>query len=245
LADLADVPALAKSYLSTKEMVGKKGIILPVEGDEADIARFRTEIGVPDTVDGYDMSGFKPPEGLPWSDGFQKAMLTRLHARGIPNGQIQALFDDYAEVSNDEYQGLVGAATKGHEQATLALKTELGADYEASAALAQRAFKAAAGDQFEELSHVVLPDGTNLGDNPAFVRTFMNVGKQLSEHGLLGGKDSGGSYALTPESAKAEIAILEKNPGLYNEDDPEHKLLVDKKNTLYEMAYPETQVEVL
>ena len=86
LTTIADVPTLAKSFVETKEMVGRKGIILPKEGDAGDLIRFRTEIGVPGSPEEYDLGDFKPPEGLPWSDDFQSKMLTKLHTLGIPNG---------------------------------------------------------------------------------------------------------------------------------------------------------------
>ena len=245
LADFADVPALAKSHIETKEMVGRKGIILPKEGDAADLARFNKEIGVPETAEDYDMSGFTPPEGLQWSDGFQTAMLAKLHARGVPSGQVRGLFDDYAEVRAAEQAAMQAAEGKGNERGTLALKEELGADYPASTALAERAFRAASGDQFEELSHLTLADGTNLGDNPAFVRTFINVGKQYQEHGLAGEKVGGGGFMKTPAQAKDEIATLENNPAYHDADNPEHNMVVAKMNDLYKQAYPEKAPEVL
>lgn len=244
LARYADVPALAKGLLETKELVGRKGIILPKEGDAADLTRFRTEIGVPETVDGYDLGDFKPPEGLPWSDDFQATMLGKLHALGIPNGQIKELFSEYADAQSEQYQVLQDTAAKGHEQGTAKLKEDLGTDYEASTALAKRAFKAASGEHFDTVSQLMLADGTRLGDHPAFVRTFMNVGKQFSEHGLMGEKSSGG-FTKTPEQAQAEIAKLESHPALHNADHPEHDAVVAKMADFYKQAYPETQPEVL
>ena len=245
LTTLADVPALAKSYLETKEMVGRKGIILPKEDDAGDVARFRKEIGVPDTPEEYDLADFAPPEGLPWDGDFQNAMLKRLHAVGIPNAQIKQLFSDYAEVQGEQYQAMIARAGKGHDDAQAKLRTELGGQYDEATALAKGAFKEAAGNDFAELSHLVLPDGTHLGDHPAFVRTFINVGKQYREHGMVGDKVAGGGFRKSPEDARAEIAVLEKNPALYNADDPEHKMIVDRKNQLYEDVYPTTAPEVL
>jgi hypothetical protein len=242
---IADVPALAKSFLETKELVGRKGIILPKDDDAGDLARFRTEIGVPDSAEDYTLGDFAPPEGLPWSETLQTSMLAKLHEIGIPNGQIREILDSYAEVTHGEYQGMLEATSKGYEQGTAKLKQDLGADYDASLALSKRAFKSASGDQHDVLSHLVLSDGTHLGDNPAFVRTFMNVGKQFAEHGLLGEKVGGGGFTKTPDQAKEEIAVLEANPGLYNADHPEHAILVARKNELYEQAYPETPPEVL
>lgn len=234
-----DIPALARGLVETKELVGRKGIILPKEGDDGDLARFRTEIGVPDTPDNYDLGDFAPPEGLPWSEDFQKGMLARLHRIGIPNGQIKQLFDDYAEESAGLYQGSLEAVIRDRDQNTAKLKTELGTGYTAALELAERALEEAAGENYEELSHMKLPDGSLLGNHPVFVRAFINVGNQFREHGVIGEKTPGERFAMTPEEALAEIAVLEKNPAYRNADDPEHKMVVEKMDTLYKRAYPE------
>ncbi len=245
LTRLADVPALAQSFLETKELVGKKGIIVPNESDPADVARFRKEIGVPETAEGYELGDFTPPEGLPWSEDLQKGMLGKLHAIGIPNGQIRQILDGYAEETNTQYTGIQKTAAAGHEAGQAALREEFGADYDASRALAERSFKAAAGEDFEELSHIMLPNGTALGDNPAFVRTFNNVGKQYQEAGLHGEKVGGGGFTMTPEAAKTEIAKLESHKALHDADHPEHAVVQKQITDLYAFAYPEEKPEVL
>jgi hypothetical protein len=245
LTTIPDVSTLAQNFLATKEMVGKKGIILPKEGDAADIARFRTEIGVPETADGYELGDFAPPEGMPWSDEFQGAMLSKLHEIGIPNGQIRQIMDGYSEVGGAHYTAQVKTAEQGYEQGVAQLKEELGASYGASTKLAERAFKAAAGEHHEELENIVLPSGIRLGDHPAFVRTFINIGKQYEEAGLHGEKAGGSGSAKSPDQAKAEIATLKANPAYTDEHHPEHKLVVDRMNELYEQAYPDSAPEVL
>ena len=244
LADLSDVPALAKSYLATKEMVGRKGVILPKEGDATDQDRFYSELGRPTTPEGYDLSGFTPPEGLPWSDDFQAAMLPKLHAAGLTQAQALQVVQDYAEASSTQYAAIQTTAGQGREAAETALKTELGASYDASIALSKRAFKAAAGKNFEEVAGLMLADGTELGNHPAFVRTFISVGKAYDEHGLAGDK-MGGDFMKSPEQALREINEIEANPAFWKEGHPEQKELVAKRHELAQMAYPEPAPEVL
>ena len=140
---------------------------------------------------------------------------------------------------------MVARAGQGHEQGQAKLRAELGAKYDESTALAKRAFKSASGDHFDELSHLVLSDGTHLGDNPAFVRTFINVGTQFAEHGLAGEKVGGGGFAKSPETALQEIKEIEANPNLWKEGHPEQKLLQARRDTLYTFAHPQEQPEVL
>ena len=244
LADFADLNAMGESCIATKEMVGRKGIILPKPDDAGDLARFRTEIGVPATADEYELGDFKPPEGVPWSGDFQKAMLNRLHTIGIPDGQIREILDAHAEESGVQYAALTKTAAQGQEHGIAKLKEELGMDYDASRKLAKRSFTAAAGENADELMHIVLPDGTHLGDHPAFVKTFINIGKQYQEAGLHGEKFSGGGFTLTPEAAMAEIAVLENNPAWGDADNPEHDMAMSKMNDLYKQAYPDEQPEV-
>ena len=245
LAVFDDVPALAKGFLETKEMVGRKGIILPKEGDAGDLARFHTEIGVPGSPEEYDLGDFAPPEGLPWSEHLQTVMLGKLHARGIPQSQIRGLFEDLAEAENDEYKSMTQTQKQGYETSEKALREELGAAYEPSIALSLRAFKAAAGDEYDTVNHLLLADGTQLGDHPAFIKTWINVGNQYQEHGLAGEKIGGGGFALTPEAAKQELETIEANPNLWKEGHSEQKQLQARKNELAEMAFPETKPEVL
>ncbi len=243
LTRIPDVPGLAKAFLETKELVGRKGIILPKEGDTADQARFHKEIGVPETVDGYELN-FAPPEGLPWSPEFETTMLAKMHGRGIPKQLAGELFHDYAEVQVQQYTAMTEASGQGRETAAAELRTELGADYEPSLALSKRAFAHAAGDHADAIQHLVLADGTHLGDNPLFVRTFMNVGKQYAEAGLAGEK-SGMGFVKSPSQAQDEINALYKNPAYFNADDPEHASIMGKMNELFEMAHPEKAPEVL
>lgn len=244
LARIADVPALARSFLETREHVGKKGIILPKEGDAADLARFNLEIGVPPTPEEYDLGDFTPPEGLPWSETLQTVMLGKLHARGVPQSQIRGLFDDLADAQNDEYIEMVGVQKKGHESGMAKLKETLGVDYEPSIALAERAFKRMAGDNFEAVNSMVLADGTRVWDHPDFVSLFIKVGKTHREH-KIEGETEGGGFTKTVESAKEEIAKLENHPAWRNADDPEHAIIQSQMDALYLQAYPEQKPEVL
>ena len=245
LTTLKDVPALANSFLETKEMVGRRGIILPKEGNAADLARFRKEIGVPEEADGYDLGDFAPPEGLPWDDDFQKTMLDKLHKIGIPNGQIKQLFSDYAETQADQYAAMHAAVAKGHETTTASLQKEFGAEYTASVARGKRVLKEAAGEHSKEVAGIILTDGTALGDHPAFVRTLISIGNQYAEAGLLGDKEGGVGFTMSQDAAEAEMDQIIKNDALYDVDHPDQKQLQARKNELAEMAFPEMKPEVL
>ena len=243
LVDLADVPSLAKSYLATKEMVGRKGIIPPKADDPADRDRFFNELGRPTTADGYELSGFQPPEGLPWSEEFQTAMLPKLHAAGLTNDQARQVFQDYADVSMHQYASMMETANQGRETTEAALRTELGAAYAESVERSKVAFRELAGENYEEVAALMLADGTPLGNHPAFVRTFLNAANSIRED-TTGGEKVGISHRKTPEQALQELRELEANPALWNEG-PEQKILQQRRNELSHDAFLEPTPEVL
>ena len=249
LSDFPDAPEealqeVAKSFLATKEMVGRRGVILPKEGDDTDQSRFFNELGRPETADGYELSGFEPPEGLPWDDGMQSEMLSVLHDAGLNNSQVMKVLSGYAEKQVGQYSELKGLVERNREEALTDLRTELGTNFDSSISLSKQAFRSAAGERFEEVAGLALADGTMLGDHPAIIRTFINIGKQYAEHGIAGDK-GGVSFTKSPETAQQEIAEIEGNPALYDADSPEHAMLVSKRDDLYKQAFPEAQPEVL
>ena len=238
-ADQAEAfPVLTKSYLETKAMVGKKGVILPKEGDVTDHARFYKEAwGRPETVEGYDLSSFVVPEGLDWDADAQSEVVAAMHAAGASNEMVLSVLNTHAASQVKMFETNQVTIGKGHEAAITVLKEEYGIAYGGAQALGVQAFRAAAGEHADAIQNTILKDGTKLGDHPDFVRVFMKVGEQYAEHGFLGDKGVS-TFALTPEAAQKEISEIEANPKLYEQGNPEQKVLQARKDELYKMAFP-------
>ena len=229
---------VTKSFLETKELVGRRGVILPKEDDAADQARFFNELGRPETAGGYELNGFAPPEGVPWDEDLQGEALEMFHGIGLTNAQTAAVMGWYGGALEKGHTGMQDAMGRARTEAVTQLKSELGTAYEPQMKLAHQAFRSAAGDQYDAVDALILADGTKLNDHPAFIQTFINIGKQYAEHGTHGDKFQD-TTLKTPETALADIKALEQEPGLYDANHPEHAALMNKKADLYKMAYPE------
>lgn len=222
---------LGKAFLETKQLVGRKGVILPKEGDEADQTRFRKEIGVPEKADQYDLGDFKPPEGVPWDDELQTKMLDRMHKVGVPNSVARDLIREYADVNAEAWkQGLEHVETQRNE-AMEALKKKHGSAYEAKLEDAKAALKRYSPDG--DLFALRLETGHLLGDHPAVVDFFMNVAESLSEDKLLGEKESR-RFTLTPDEAQSKLTALladeDKAKALYDPMHAAHKDVVEERS---------------
>jgi hypothetical protein len=175
LGKYADVPALAKAYVEAETLIGRKGAIIPKEGDAADVtAAWRKAIGVPDAADGYTIAR---PETVPealWSDDTAKAYRGIAHEAGLTPAQAQTVAGKFLEMQAAEMARLGEAG----QASVAALRTEWGQAYDTKTALAARAAKAYLPAPLLDL---VLPTGMKLGDHPDMVRAFAKIGAASGE----------------------------------------------------------------
>lgn len=178
----------ADDYLSTKESVsdlqGKLDNSIPKLSDnptDEEKAAFLTAMGRPEEVGGYEFN--RPselPEGIDYSDEVEASFKAKFHELGLSSQQASGLYDHYmnfwlggmkAELDNRE------AASK---TASDALKTEMGAEYTANMALMDKAVMKFGGDEFKKYM-----DDSKMGNDAAIIKTFINIGKAMSEDTLI------------------------------------------------------------
>lgn len=247
LRTVPDVPTLAKNYIEAQSQIGRKGVILPKDGDAADRKRFHREMGVPDTSDGYDFSNFTAPENLPIDETMIDRMKPVFHEIGVTPDQALGLANAFLTMQGEDYGKAVEQIEQNTEAARQSLRNEYGASYEASMDLAKRAFAALAGDSANEVASLQMIDGTKLGDNAAFFRIFAKAGKSLSEHELMG--QGTPTVQMTPEAAEAERSKLRADPEFQKAwlapDHPDHKQAVARMARLTGYATPNQEREVV
>lgn len=199
------------------------------------------KLGRPETPDKYDLSGFKPPEGLPWNDEVAKGLLPTMHKLGLSNAQVNALLSAYATAQHGEYQKLdqtVSAAAAGLKAG---LQKEWGRAYDARLALANKAAAMAFGPDLEAARQIQLTGGVFLLDHPVLAKALARIGEQVGESGSIPGGQ--GTMAMTPDQARSELAALRRDKArvdiLLNRAHPEHDAMVELNRRLFEMAYPE------
>jgi hypothetical protein len=146
-------------------------------------------------------------------------------------------------VQDKAFKAAIGEADKFAKSTLDGLKKEWGPDYDANLDMADREFKYFFDKDLAAAKQLRLADGTYVLDHPFFSRAFKRVGDEFGEDSATPRKRPAGGGGATPESAKAEIATLEKSPdtakALMDSSHPEHKAVVERRARLYQIAYPE------
>ncbi len=245
LADFKDVDGLAKSYIHQGQLIGVDKFALPKDDwTPEQFDEHYTKLGRPESADGYELGDLEVPEGLPWDDEFQGAMVEKMHGLGLNTNQVKGVLGAYIESIGGQYETATGDANRATEAGIEALRKEWGTSYPAQVDVANRAFLSFAGDRSEEVRQMLMADGTQLGDNPAFIRVFAAAGSMMSEHGLVGGGPAA-RETLAPAEAEAKINELMADEDFrkqyYDKNNPAHEAANKRMAGLYGMQYPEPQ----
>ena len=237
LADIKDVGGLAKSYIHAQKMVGTDKIALPTENaTPEEMSAFYDRLGRPKE---YEFSKAELPEGMDYNEDMEKQMKTIMHSAGLTNKQANDLNNGYLKYMSEQFTNQKNADENQKAEWYKTLKTDLGKAFDEQVDLSQRAARELGGDDF-----LTWLDNTGQGNNPMFVKMFAKVGQMMAEAGAEPGKPQ--SFEMTPDSARAEIARLQRDPNFmeqYNNKETDgHKEAVKKFGRLFEYAYPDTEV---
>ena len=237
LADIKDVGGLAKSYIHAQKMVGTDKISLPTENaTPEEMNAFYDRLGRPKE---YEFTKAELPAGMDYNEDMEKQMKTLMHSAGLTNKQANDLNNGYLKYMSEQFTNQKTADENQKAEWYKTLKTDLGKAFDEQVDLSQRAARELGGDDF-----LTWLDNTGQGNNPMFVKMFAKVGQMMAEAGAEPGKPQ--SFEMTPESARAEIARLQRDPNFmeqYNNKETDgHKEAVKKFGRLFEYAYPDTEV---
>lgn len=219
---------LAKGYLEAEKLIGKKGVIMP--GDNAtpeEMKQFHAALGVPDTVEGYDL---KAPEGLPegvWNEEAAKGFAAKAHELGLTPKQVR-------EIAAWQAQNVAGAMQRAELEPDgrtweQALRDDWGTSYDANMETARRAAK----EFGDEASLTKL--GDRIGD-AALVRMFQRIGAKVAEDAPAG--MGGAARQTAQESAQSQADAITRDAGgpYWNPQHPEHKATVQRVTDLLKRA---------
>ena len=179
-----------KSARELQQKLSKSVVIPGKDATDDEVAAFYKRLGRPDSADKYQI--FRP-EGM--SDGDvddawrsrEKSVSEMAHASGWTQAQV----DDgvkwfYAETAAIEEATQI-ADTKAREAAKAQLDKEWGDDAETNIEYANRAAKAFGGEEFVEFLQEKEADGVQLGNHPAYLRAFAEIGRRMGEDTLVMG----------------------------------------------------------
>lgn len=177
LATIPDVGTLAKNFIATKALVGRKSYDLPRDDWKPEQwQEWHKTLGVPEKPDAYPLPEATVLEkaGLPVE--VIKTAAGKFHELGLTPRQAKGLLDWY---TSDATKGAETAATQAAAEkvaAENALKQEFGDAYPAKMGLV-KAFLSKYGSP--EL--IAWAEETGAGNNPAFVRSLIKAGEALLE----------------------------------------------------------------
>jgi len=217
--------ALAAYTQLEKDSAGR--VAIPGDGaSDEERAAFWKAIGRPDTVEGY---GLTRPENMPeaeWDDERMGRFAAAAHALGMPAAHVKGVIDWLAKDTAEQiaaFEADLPNRQKAHQDnLTAALQKEFGAKADQQRDLAARAFRTYVTDEQAEAGINAL--SATVGDINV-IKMFAKIGADIGESSLKGG--GGSSFgAMTPEAAKAELAIKEKDEkwiaAVFDRDNPQH-----------------------
>lgn len=239
-----DLNSLMKEHVGAQAMLGRKGLVIPKEGDDETVySSYREALGVPTSAEAYTLEGFSPNESLQWDKDFQGVLNQVAHEESISDKGLARILSTYAEWAQGKIDGASGAASELTSAQLQTLKEEFGGTYEAKTGAAAAALNSLTSGDPGSVANQILSDGTKLGDNPGFIKVMAQVGASMAEKGLIGEKvvNTGG---MTPEEAQKALDKLEGNrenfESIFNDPySPDHKELVAERERLLQYAYPE------
>lgn len=186
LRALGSMEALAKSYVETKGLVGKK---LEAPGPDAtpeQLAAWRKVLGAPDKPEGYygDQKSFRPdavPEEA-WDAETEKGFLALAHKHHLPPAAVKEIMSFYGESVGKGLAANVEASAATLQVEAGKLRTAWGKDYDSNLNAALRMAKTAGLD----------PATDPIFTNAATVQAFARMASLFSEDKLV----TGGSTSI-------------------------------------------------
>ena len=253
LQDFKDIGGLAKSYVSSQQMLGSS-IRIPGE-DAGDDQRndfyskvqtvpgvvrmptdpsdtegwnaFYSKAGRPETAEGYQIN---MPEGMEASQD----MLSMAHDMGLNSQQVNK-FVEFQASQQDQANTM---QIQSRDSAQEALKQAWGSDYDNRMDGAKAAIRSYADKHPDAVNELI---NGPAGNNPALMMMLSDLYGGMQEKGIAGAPASSVSYGMTPDEALAQISEIRGNAqhAAFNSTDPAHGAAVAKMTQLYKAAYGE------
>ena len=178
--DMAKALRAANTELSTR---------LKIPGKDADadtIANFNKKMGVPTSIEGYEVSR---PDFLPepmWASPQVQApltaMVTKMHEAGASKKVVDAVLAGYWDMETQNRATLSKNDEDNISAADAHLREKWDSDYEANMGFAK-----VSATQYPDLAQLELKDGSLVGSSPYFAELLSTFGRQNSEGGVQAG----------------------------------------------------------
>lgn len=216
---------LFKSYKNLEKLVGGNKVVLPGEkATPEEWNAFYERLGRPKDAAGYKFDSL--PEELRHESN-EKVFAEVFHKAGLTPKQAEVITEAWKELTQNELSRMSEQSQGQAKQAETVLRKEWGMAYNQNLQLATKALKAFGDQEAVDALQAV-------GNHPAVLKLFANIGKKLAEDGMVG-RPAGDM--LSPEEADAKIRELQAHPGYLDGSHPEHKVIVKKLESLFQMKF--------
>lgn len=228
LSKFKDVENLARGYENAQKLIGRDRITIPKTDEE--FQEVYAKLGCPDDPKKY---AFKYDDSK-LSDVHKSALAKDVEmfrgwakAAGLNNAQANVVINKYAEQAGIYAAEDLAKCTAETQACKSALRSEWGEAYDLKITIANRVLSRY-GDQ--NMIQAIVDSG--LGRNPGFVRMISKLGEMTQED--VGLDKTGGSQVMTPEAIREQIAEVQSHPAYLDASHPEHKMVVDRAQKLFE-----------
>ncbi len=219
---IKSIEDLAKSYVNTKSLVGKKFEDY-LKSDDPELVAKRNEVmGVPSSVEDYDLKMPEVPEGSPFNEDVLNNFKEKAAELGITKDQAQALLEWDAGRAVNAQENIQQTIEQQTEVAETELKKEWGNKFEYNLAQVERA-----ADYLGVTDDLV---EMGLNRNPQLVKSFFEkIVPAISDDKLIESKQSENFATISDNLQDVETKMYSWEGSTR---DPEYLTLVKQRTEL-------------
>lgn len=237
-----DVTSAVKSAHELEKMIGAPAdevVRIPQNADEQAMANVMSKLGMPDSPDGYEL---KTMEGVQPDENFQNWFKNAAHKAQLTKSQaaiLQREYDQFGSQTMEQSAKDYQVQVQGEDQE---LQREWGNAYESRMNLAKQTANALG------MSEGVLNALESEIGYKATMQWVAQLGEALGEDRFRAGDHDGGPTGgfhsqMSPDQAKeawrAMTADAEKMKALSDKMHPHHKQVLEEKQRIFSVMYPE------
>jgi len=202
LSPIKDVENLARSYVNAQKLIGADKIPMPVNPSDEDLDRIYNRLGRPETPQGYEIA----VDGSIVTEEVAQDFAEISHKLRLTPDQAKGIMDYYRSSVEQTNAGSTEQAEAFRQTTEESLKSEWGRAYDQKLNQAVNAAKEFSNPEIFDLQ---LSDGSRLGDNPEFIKTFAKIAEfrqtVTSEDTVA---ENASSNVMTPKQAQAQIDAI-------------------------------------
>lgn len=176
-----------KSWLSVDQKIssGEYKKALGENATEEEKSAYRKSIGIPDTPDKYD---FSLPDGTVFGDDDKavfKSFAEIAHAQNMSQEQMRSTLGWYKDHVSAQQEAQQEADYNYQKEAEDTLRGEWGGEYRANINALTGLMAKLPEDVRNGLNEARMPDGSKLGNNPAYLRFMVEMAREINPIGTL------------------------------------------------------------